>query len=190
MHAVESIVAARGERSFHGSRRFRPPHQSAPGQQAHAGKPHRGRRIRRARAGPGTRALAALDGMLALANRSQDELAAGQADIFGGGGSSRACASPPYQPWLAADRLQREYEAIGFFLTGHPLDEYGAVLDRLRVQRWTDFAKAVKAGASMGRVAATVLDRRSGAPRPATRWAFSPFPTRAAISRPSSSRRA
>ena len=36
---------------------------------------------------------------------------------------------PPYQPWLAAERLQREYEAIGFFLTGHPLDEYGAVLE-------------------------------------------------------------
>ena len=34
------------------------------------------------------------------------------------------------------------------------------MLERLRVQRWTDFAKAVKAGASMGRVAATVLDRQ------------------------------
>ena len=106
------------------------------------------------------RATAALDGMLALANRSQDEQAAGQADIFGSGGVVENLRVPSYQPWLAADRLQREYEAIGFFLTGHPLDEYGAVLERLRVQRWTDFAKAVKAGASMGRVAATVLDRQ------------------------------
>ncbi len=106
------------------------------------------------------RATAALDGLLALANRSQDEQAAGQSDIFGSGGVVENLRVPPYQPWLAADRLQREYEAIGFFLTGHPLDEYGPVLDRLRVQRWTDFAKAVKAGASMGRVAATVLDRQ------------------------------
>ena len=34
------------------------------------------------------------------------------------------------------------------------------MLERLRVQRWADFARAVKAGASMGRVAATVLDRQ------------------------------
>ncbi|MFO1151314.1 MAG: DNA polymerase III subunit alpha [Alsobacter sp.] len=106
------------------------------------------------------RATAALDAMLALANRTQDERAAGQADIFGAGGSPEPLRVPSYQPWMPADRLQREYEAIGFFLTGHPLDEYGHLLERLRVQRWLDFARAVKAGASMGRVAATVLDRQ------------------------------
>ena len=34
-----------------------------------------------------------------------------------------------------------------------------AILSRLRVQRWADFARAVKQGASAGRLAATVLDR-------------------------------
>jgi DNA polymerase III subunit alpha len=106
------------------------------------------------------RATAALDAILALANRTQDERAAGQADIFGAGGTPEPLRVPPCEPWMPAERLQREYEAIGFFLTGHPLDEYGHLLERLRVQRWTDFAKAVKAGASMGRVAATVLDRQ------------------------------
>jgi DNA polymerase III subunit alpha len=105
------------------------------------------------------RAIAALDSILGLANRTQDERAAGQADIFGSG-APEPLRVPPYQPWLPADRLQREYEAIGFFLTGHPLDEYNHVLERLRLQRWLDFARAVKAGASMGRVAATVLDRQ------------------------------
>ena len=33
------------------------------------------------------------------------------------------------------------------------------MLERLRVQKWVDFCRAVKGGVSVGRVAATVLDR-------------------------------
>ena len=45
-----------------------------------------------------------------------------------GGASTRetSCAMPAVEPWLPADRLQREYDAIGFFLSGHPLDDYAA----------------------------------------------------------------
>ena len=105
------------------------------------------------------KAVASLDAVLAAANRARDEAAAGQADIFGGSAVSEPLRANAHEPWTGAERLQREYEAIGFFLSGHPLDDYAPVLTRLRAQRWTDFARAVKAGASMGRVAATVLDR-------------------------------
>jgi DNA polymerase-3 subunit alpha len=60
---------------------------------------------------------------------------------------------------LPAERLRREYEAVGFFLSGHPLDDYAAVLKKLRVQPWAEFSRAVKAGATAGRVAATVVAR-------------------------------
>ena len=63
------------------------------------------------------------------------------------------------EPWLPAERLQREYEAVGFFLSGHPLDDYAAALKRLRVQSWAEFARAVKGGAGAGRVAGTVVAR-------------------------------
>ena len=66
---------------------------------------------------------------------------------------------PAVEPWLPAERLQREYDAVGFFLSGHPLDDYAAALKRLRVQSWSEFARAVKAGASAGRVAGTVVSR-------------------------------
>jgi DNA polymerase-3 subunit alpha len=55
--------------------------------------------------------------------------------------------------------MQKEYDAIGFFLTGHPLDDYAALLKGLRVQSWSELARAVKAGATAGRVAATVVSR-------------------------------
>ena len=48
---------------------------------------------------------------------------------------------------------------MGFFLSGHPLDDYAAVLKKLRVQSWAEFARAVKAGTTAGRVAATVVSR-------------------------------
>jgi DNA polymerase-3 subunit alpha len=61
--------------------------------------------------------------------------------------------------WLPAERLQREFDAIGFFLSGHPLDDYAAVLKNMQVQSWTAFARAVKSGVTAGRVAATVVSR-------------------------------
>jgi len=60
--------------------------------------------------------------------------------LFGGGGGiGRNLSLPAAEPWTPADRLQREYEAIGFFLTGHPLDDYGAALKRMKVQSWMEF---------------------------------------------------
>src|SRR5262249_27790274 len=63
------------------------------------------------------------------------------------------------EPWVPAERLQREYDAIGFFLSGHPLDDYAAALKRLRVQSWGEFSRAVKNGVGAGRVAGTVVSR-------------------------------
>jgi len=66
---------------------------------------------------------------------------------------------PAIDNWLPADKLRREYDAIGFFLSGHPLDDYAAILKRLRVQSWAEFSRAVKSGATAGKVAATVVSR-------------------------------
>src|SRR5262249_37945399 len=68
-------------------------------------------------------------------------------------------ASGPVAAWLPAERLQKEFEAIGFFLSGHPLDDYAAVLKRLRTQSWAEFSRAVRAGATAGKVAGYVVSR-------------------------------
>ena len=82
-----------------------------------------------------------------------------QNELFGGLGQPDRLTIPASEPWLPAERLQKEYDAVGFFLTGHPLDDYAPLLKGLRVQSWADFGKAVKAGATAGRVAATVVSR-------------------------------
>jgi len=104
------------------------------------------------------RVVVGIEPLLAFAHRRIEEREAGQNALFGAD-TLEAFALPKVQPWSLAERLKREFETIGFFLSGHPLDAYAAILEKLRVQRFAEFSRAVKQGASAGRVAAAVLDR-------------------------------
>jgi DNA polymerase III subunit alpha len=104
------------------------------------------------------RVYAGADSILAFANRHQEEQLAGQSRLFAAENPD-AMVLPVTEPWTLAERLRREFETVGFFLSGHPLDAYAAVLAKLRMQRFAEFESAVKQGATAGRLAATVLDR-------------------------------
>ncbi len=105
------------------------------------------------------RAFAAVESVLALANRAQEDRASGQAALFGALETASGFKPSDAANWTAAERLKREFDAVGFFLSGHPLDDYQHVLAKMRVERWADFVRSVKQGASGARLAATVLDR-------------------------------
>ena len=107
------------------------------------------------------RLMAGLDRMIGLSARTQDQASSGQVDIFsmGGAGEPEKLILPAAQPWTPAEKLQREYQAAGFYLSAHPLDEYNALLEKLRVQTFADFAAAVKRGATAGRLAGTVTSK-------------------------------
>ena len=156
--AVESVVAARGDTPFKDLADF-----------GHRMNPRAvNKRVLESLAAAGAfdtiepnraRAFAACDTLLATAQRTHDDAERGQSELFGGSAAVAPIMVATLEPWLPADRLQREYEAVGFFLTGHPLDDYGAALKRLRVQSWSEFSRAVKGGAGAGRVAGTVVAR-------------------------------
>jgi DNA polymerase III subunit alpha len=105
------------------------------------------------------RVFAGADAILAACQRSHEAASSGQNDMFGNAADAPTIILPQIEPWLPAERLRREYDAIGFFLSGHPLDDYATVLKRLRVQSWAEFSRAVKTGATAGKVAATVVSR-------------------------------
>src|SRR4030081_3218245 len=105
------------------------------------------------------RVFAAAEPILAACQRSHEAATMGQNDMFGGATDAPTIMLPQLEPWLPAERLRREYDAIGFFLSGHPLDDYATALKRLRVQTWAEFSRAVKTGATAGKVAATVVSR-------------------------------
>src|SRR5262249_20429534 len=106
------------------------------------------------------RVFAAVDAILAAAQREHEAAESGALQFsFGGPAAQDHIRLPSVEPWLPAVPPQKEFDAIGFFLTGHPLDDYAATLKRMRVQSWAEFARAVRSGASAGRVAGTVVAR-------------------------------
>jgi DNA polymerase-3 subunit alpha len=156
--AVEAIVAARGQRAFRDladfARRLNPRaiNKRVLESLAAAGAFDSLERDR-------ARAIAAVDAVLATAQRTHDAVASGQAELFGGEAAPEPLKIPDVPSFLPAERLQHEFDAIGFFLTGHPLDDYAGVLKSMQAQSWAVFSREVKAGATAGRLAATVVSR-------------------------------
>ncbi len=105
------------------------------------------------------RAFLGADAILAACQSQHEAETSGQQSLFGGIADAPNLMLPAAEPWLPAEKLQKEFDAVGFFLSGHPLDDYGVALKRLRVQSWAEFSNSVKAGATAGKVAATVVSR-------------------------------
>ncbi|HWK89850.1 MAG TPA: hypothetical protein VNP72_07635, partial [Longimicrobium sp.] len=76
--------------------------------------------------------LAGLDAAFAAAQAVQRERESAQEGFFdallgGGDGAATLTQAPPLpkvQAWTEGDRLTREKEILGFFISGHPLDRY------------------------------------------------------------------
>jgi DNA polymerase-3 subunit alpha len=68
----------------------------------------------------------ALDGVLAEAQLLQAEREAGQASLFGESTTPRPrrLGLPDIPAWTEAERLVREKEVLGFFISGHPLERF------------------------------------------------------------------
>lgn len=100
--------------------------------------------------------------LIGLSQRQHQEIESGQADIFGAMGAniSEKLVLPQTAPWLPAEKLLREYQSAGFYLSAHPLDEYKAVLQKMRVQNWAEFSASVKNGSSAGRLAGTIIGKQ------------------------------
>src|SRR5208337_5161564 len=92
--------------------------------------------------------FAAVEPMLAIANRGAAEKASGQNALFGE--TEAAPLKVRAAQWTEAEKLKREFDAVGFFLSGHPLEAYESALKRLHAASWADFVRSVRAGATTG----------------------------------------
>jgi len=117
------------------------------------------------------RVHAGVDRILGVATRVQESAALGQNELFGAIEERQPLLLPAVDPWLAAEKLQREHDAVGFYFSAHPLDEYRPVLQRMRVQSWAEFAESVRNGATAGRLAGTVTAKQERRIRTGSRMA-------------------
>lgn len=105
--------------------------------------------------------LAGMDRLMGYASRVSNDRETGQNDMFGAsGGEAEKIELPQIKPWMPSEKLQREFGAMGFYLSAHPLDEYRAHMLKDRVQLFQDFETSVRAGATAGRLAGTVTGRQ------------------------------
>jgi len=122
--------------------------------------------------------LEAIDSIIGIANRTASEAAAGQNDMFGAmsGGASEDIVLPRRDMWLPMEKLGHEFDAVGFYLSGHPLDEYAKPLQRLGVESFASFReKAITKGATAARLAGTVTMKQERRSKQGNKFAFVGF---------------
>lgn len=76
--------------------------------------------------------MAALDSAVSYAQREQADKKAGQFGLFammGGGKKAPGFRMPEAAEWSLGKELNQEREAIGFFLSGHPVTSYAKLVD-------------------------------------------------------------
>ena len=118
------------------------------------------------------RVFAAIETILRFAAAAADERASSQASLFGGG-SAPKLSLPQIPDWPLHERLQNEFEALGFYLSAHPLDAYAKGLQRLGVIRSSELAGRLAAGgAARVKLAGTVIGKQERTSAKGNRFAF------------------
>ena len=86
--------------------------------------------------------LAAVESMVRHASASTAERASNQVSMFAGDGQLEddEPALPDTPPWSSMEQLRQEFDALGFYLSAHPLDAFASSLKRLRATTYAEIA--------------------------------------------------
>ncbi|SEA10430.1 DNA polymerase III subunit alpha [Rubrimonas cliftonensis] len=119
------------------------------------------------------RMLAAVDQLLAYSAAAQEEAASNQVSLFGGVAELPAPRLSDGPDWDAGDRLAEEFTAVGFYLSGHPLDDVAQALRRKKIHFYRELAAlASRSGVAVGRIAGVVMKRQEKKSARGARFAF------------------
>ena len=118
-----------------------------------------------------------IDRILAHAHAQNEERQSGQFNLLGdaqNGGLADAPRLEPVDDWPQVERLERELDAVGFYLSAHPLDDYANALERLGVPRYDNLQDTVEAngGNMIVMLAGTVLNIQHRTSQRGSRYAF------------------
>ena len=103
----------------------------------------------------------------------EEERTTNQTNLFGAVEDFAPSPELPDAPgWEPMERLQHEFDATGFYLSAHPLDEYERYFPRLNVEAIRALPGLVKRGRSSVNIAGTVLSKQERTSRRGNRFAF------------------
>ena len=115
------------------------------------------------------------DQIIAVAQRVEQNTAAGIGDLFGSGDGTPTVALRQTKLWNPLESLENEFRAVGFYLSGHPLDQYQTVLNKFGVKRYAEFEAHSDHGIVAGRLAAIVISARERRSQKGNKFAFAMF---------------
>ncbi|MEM8729870.1 MAG: DNA polymerase III subunit alpha [Pseudomonadota bacterium] len=119
------------------------------------------------------RVFDSLDALVGYSAAIHDQKASAQVSLFGEAGDD--LPEPRLSPasdWLPAERLGEEFKAIGFYLTGHPLDDYMGPLRRQNVMTLDDVRAKAQSGPLIAKLAGVVTARQERKSAKGNRFAF------------------
>ncbi|WP_299440286.1 DNA polymerase III subunit alpha [uncultured Rhodospira sp.] len=115
----------------------------------------------------------AIDTIMRHAQSAAEERTSNQVSLFGGPDEAPALVLPRRSDWPAMERLRMEREALGFYLSAHPLDSYGRGLERLGVVALGDLSRHLRQGGRGAiRVAVIAGARKERTGKSGNRYAF------------------
>ncbi len=119
------------------------------------------------------RVFDSLDALVAYSAAIHEQRASAQVSLFGEAGDDLPEPRLSNVPdWLPNERLAEEHKAIGFYLSGHPLDDYMPALKRRQVITLEDLAKKAERAPCVAKIAGAVSARQERKSSRGNRFAF------------------
>ncbi len=119
------------------------------------------------------RVFDSLDALTAYSAAVHEQRASNQVSLFGEAGDD--LPEPrlsPVENWLPAERLSEEFTAVGFYLSGHPLDDYMTALRRKDVKTLDEVEARAADGPHIAKLAGVVAGRQERKSARGNRFAF------------------
>jgi DNA polymerase-3 subunit alpha len=119
------------------------------------------------------RVLEALDALVAYSAAVHEARGSCQVSLFGEAGED--LPEPrlaPVEDWLPGERLAEEHKAVGFYLSGHPLDDYAGALKRKGVMPFAEVQRLAERQPTIAKLAGTVAYRQERKNAKGTRYGF------------------
>ena len=119
------------------------------------------------------RVFDSLDALVSYSAAVHQQRNSSQVSLFGEGGDD--LPEPRLSPvanWLPAEQLAEEFKAIGFYLSGHPLDDYTSSLKRSGIITLDQLIEKAKSGPLVAKLAGIVAGRQERKSARGNRFAF------------------
>ena len=119
------------------------------------------------------RVFESLDALVNYSAAIHEQKSSNQVSLFGEAGDDLPePRMAPVPDWLPAERLGEEFKAIGFYLSGHPLDDYMPALKRKGVMTLDEVTAKAERGPFLAKMAGVVAGRQERKSARGNRFAF------------------